>query len=822
MNRFYLFFFALIFIQSQLGSQTSNSAQILEDLKKLKVVGSVLYVAAHPDDENTRLISYLSNELKLRTSYVSLTRGDGGQNLIGPELDELLGVIRTQELLEARKIDGGQQYFTRANDFGYSKTAEETFSIWEKDTILLDLVRLIRTIQPDVIINRFDHRTSGKTHGHHTASAILAKEAFDQARNSLYKVNELKNLEPVRVSRLLFNTSWFFWGTREKFEEADKSHLYSLDIGAYYPALGLSNGEVSARSRSMHKSQGFGINSQRGSQMEYFERLDAPKGANEISPFDGLNLSWSRFNGGGNVEKIIDELIKNYDVDHPELSIPLLQKTESFIEELNLGHWKEIKLKEVRQLIFQCAGIYAEAYADEQTIGHGEHKKLNAEFISRLQKGVLLKKIQFLPSLHDTNYNTFVELNKPVFWSAQLSIPSLPFTSPFWLLHGRGLGHYEVDDIQQVNASEAAKSLKCAFQFEIHGKNYVYTRDVVFKKDDPVLGEVIQGLDVLPAITVKQLKQMYLLSSDKGCELEFEISSNIDHQKGKLSLEVPAGITVTPESIDFQLEKKSDKLKVKFLLYTKDFNARKLELAIRSDQQKLFTHHKIEYPHISWQNVLLPALVNLTVIDLKIKQKRVAYIDGAGDFTDEAIRDMGFTCTILPASAIETIGKSDYDVLVFGIRAFNTQGDLKKAKPGIERFANEGGKVIFQYNTSQQLVSKDFLGDSFRISRARVTDENSPVEILIPEHPVFTTPNKITTHDFEHWVQERGLYFPDLYSGFDELLSFTDPGEKALHSGLLVKKQGKGYLIYSSIAWFRQLPAGVPGAFRLWANLLSF
>jgi len=804
-------------------SQSGSSAQILEDLKKLKVVGSVLYVAAHPDDENTRLISYLSNQLKLHTSYVSLTRGDGGQNLIGSELDELLGVIRTQELVEARKIDGGHQYFTRANDFGYSKTAEETFSIWEKDTILLDLVKLIRRIQPDVIINRFDHRTSGKTHGHHTASAILAKEAYDQARNSLYKIAELKNLEPVRVSRIFFNTSWFFWGTREKFEEADKSHLYSLDIGAFYPSLGLSNGEVSARSRSMHKSQGFGINSQRGSQMEYFERLDASKEGIEMSPFDGLNLTWSRFNGGGNVEKLIDELIANYNVNHPELSIPLLQKVESYMVDLKMGHWKEIKLAEVRNLILQCAGIYAEAFVDQQTICNSETVKVNTELISRNYSGVKLNGVKIMPNLEDTVFNSSLKMNVPNFWSKDVKLASMPLTSPFWLLNGRGKSHYPVEDQSMVNEPESKRNFNCVFKIEINGVPYDVVREVVYKNDDPVLSEVRQNLDLIPPITVKGLKPVFILSNKNGCEVEFEIMANLDAQKGRIMLKTHWGFTVEPAWIDYDLIKKSDKQKLKFKISTQDFSSRIVDLNIQSDGTNLYTHQKIEYPHISWQNVLLPAVVKVSVADLKMTPKKIAYIDGAGDYIDEALTDMGYHCKTIPASDIETIRKSEYDVLIFGIRALNTREELKKCKIHLERFVKEGGKVIFQYNTSQQLVTKDFLGDSFNISRSRVTDEKSPVQILKSDHPVFSTPNKISLNDFDNWVQERGLYFPGTYtSEFEELLAFQDPGEKFLNSGLLVKKSGKGYFIYSSMAWFRQLPAGVPGAYRLWANLISF
>jgi LmbE family N-acetylglucosaminyl deacetylase len=811
-------------LTTMVWSQSRPASELLEEIKKLKVVGSVLYVAAHPDDENTRLISYLSNELKLSTSYVSLTRGDGGQNLIGPQLDELLGVIRTNELIQARKIDGGEQYFTRANDFGYSKTAEETFSIWSRDSVLQDLVRLIRTIKPDVIINRFDHRTSGKTHGHHTASAILALEAFDQARNSLYQREKFKDLEPVRVSRIFFNTSWFFWGSKDKFDQADKSHLHALDIGSYFPASGVSNGEVSARSRSMHKSQGFGINSIRGSQMEYFERLDDKKQNGELSPFDGLNLTWSRFNGGGNVEKIIDEIIHTFDVNHPEKSIPLLQKAETYIMDINAGHWKEAKLRDIRNLILECAGIYAEAYTDQQTVSAGDSLKIQTEMISRLSSDVVLNSVE-IPELNLVfTHNSKLIVNVPVYYNSKAMVNRIRPTAPFWLMKGRGKGMYEVEDPEWVNKPATPASLDCIFKCEINGKPYEWKREVIYKNDDPVAGEIRQPLVTLPALTMNPSDELVILSkSEKTVLFEFELEAHRPDIREKIRVQTSPGIKVEPSEFMAEFNHKGEKKKFKVWVSTSEMSSRKSELKLNAGSEEIFVHHKIRYPHIPWQDVLLPARIKISVADIRIVSKRVAYVEGAGDYLDEAIRKMGFSCQVIPASKLQDLRKSEFDVLVFGIRALNTAEELKDCRRYIERFAEEGGKVIFQYNTSQELVTQDFLGEDFKISRSRVTNENSPVRILNPDHPVFQKPNKIIPGDFDHWVQERGLYFPGAYnSSFEELLEFEDPGEKPLKSGLLVMKKGKGSIIYSSLAWFRQMPSGVPGAYRILANLISY
>ncbi|MGB5244888.1 MAG: PIG-L family deacetylase, partial [Lutimonas sp.] len=274
MQRIYItFIFVLILPFSFFGQKPEklSSDEIYKSIEKLNFLGSVLYVAAHPDDENTRMISYFSNELNARSAYLSLTRGDGGQNLIGPEIREQLGLIRTNELLKARSVDGGEQFFTRANDFGYSKNPDETQRIWNREDVLNDVVRIMRAYQPDIVINRFDAGSAGRTHGHHTTSAILSSEAFDLVGDKNYTV---ENSQPWQIKRMFFNTSWWFYGSREKFEEADKSKMMEVNIGTFYPELGLSNNEIAATSRSMHKSQGFGSTGTRGDESEYLQLIN--------------------------------------------------------------------------------------------------------------------------------------------------------------------------------------------------------------------------------------------------------------------------------------------------------------------------------------------------------------------------------------------------------------------------------------------------------------------------------------------------------------------------------------------------------------------
>ena len=818
-----LFLPALLMI-CYLGTINAQPAsELLEKIKKLNVLGSVLYVAAHPDDENTRLISNLSKDQKLRTAYVSLTRGDGGQNLIGAELDEFLGVIRTNELLQARRIDGGIQYFTRANDFGYSKNAEETFSIWNKDSILLDVMRVIRTFKPDVIISRFDYRTSGKTHGHHTASAILAKEAFEKSSSGLFMNQSLSDLEPVTVSRLFFNTSYFFWGSKEKFDAADKSDLYSLDVGTYFPALGYSNNEIAALSRSMHKSQGFGINSSRGVSMEYFERIDQKKNPREQSPFDGLDFTWNRVNGGGNIQKIIDQVIGEFDVNVPSKSIPLLQKAEKYIAELSPGHWRDIKLKDIQEIIFQCAGLYTEGFVDKQVLSSGATIKLNTEIIHRSQTNIKLQSIVVQPMVLDTTFNSQLVNNKANYWSAMITIPQAESTAPFWLFNGRGNAVYTFDHPKTSILPESDRKLRIQFNVLINEIPYSISKPIIFKNDDPVLGEIRQPLDIIPAVIIKPFDPLVLVPQGKNADFSFTIKSNVRQQKGIISFEAPDGIVIEPSTIPYHFIDSSGEFKIQIKIKSLIKNNRLDEIKILNNGEKLFTHSTIKYNHIPWQNVLIPSKIKVSALDLKIKQKRIAYINGAGDYIDEALIKMGYKVDVIPSSNLNFVNNKNYDVLVFGIRALNNQEDLTNCKESIINFAKNGGKVIFQYNTAHELVTQNFVPGEFKISRDRVTNEKAEVRILIAKHPVFHQPNKIESSDFNDWVQERGLYFPSTYDNtYEELLSMNDPDEKPLKSGILCHKEGKGYIIYTPLAWFRQLPAGVPGAYRLFSNIISY
>ncbi|MGB3608102.1 PIG-L family deacetylase, partial [Psychroserpens sp.] len=431
-----------------------TASEIHESIKKLNFLGSVLYVAAHPDDENTRLISYMSNEVKARTAYLSLTRGDGGQNLVGPEIRELLGVIRTQELLAARRTDGGEQLFTRANDFGYSKHPDETLAIWNKDEVLSDVVLAIRRFKPDVIINRFDHRSPGSTHGHHTSSAMLSVEAFDLVGDKNAYSSQLSSVNTWQPQRLFFNTSWWFYGSQENFDKADKTNLLDIDTGVYFPSSGLSNPEIAALSRSQHKSQGFGSTGSRGTQKEYIELIKGELPQDRANIFEGVNTTWSRVDGGKVVGTILAAVEKNYDFRNPSASIPELVRAYKAIQNLKDTHWRTIKTEEIKTIIAACAGLYLEATANTNHATAGSTVDLKLEVINRSPSKMILTSV-VLPNDISVEKNLGLESNIDFEFKEALEISNNQSVStPYWLTKKGSLGMYAVEDKSLVGKPE--------------------------------------------------------------------------------------------------------------------------------------------------------------------------------------------------------------------------------------------------------------------------------------------------------------------------------------------------------------------------------
>jgi LmbE family N-acetylglucosaminyl deacetylase len=800
-----------------------NSSEIYETIQKLNFFGSVLYIAAHPDDENTRLISYFSNDLKARTGYLSITRGDGGQNLIGPEIRELLGVIRTQELLAARRVDGSKQFFTRANDFGYSKHPEETLTIWNKKEVLKDVVAIIRKFKPDVIINRFDYRTPGTTHGHHTSSALLSVEAFDLVGDQTFKGHNL--YKPWQPKRLFFNTTWWFYGSKEKFEKADKTKMLNFDIGVYYPKLGLSNSEIASLSRSKHRSQGFGSTGTRGQQEEYIEIIkgDLPKDKKNI--FDGIDTSWNRVEGGEVIGKILTEVENEYNFNDPSRSIPKLIKAYQYITKLSDTSWKKIKIEQIQKVIEACAGLYLEVASNDPYSYPNGHETFNIEAINRSKINIKLKNIKIDPLELINNTNLQLTNNKDHLLSMNGDInENVDYTNSYWLNQSGTLGMYNIADKTLIGEPETPKKIKAKFDLDIEGYPIEIIKDVIYKYNDPVKGEVYQPYEIIPIVTTSIKDKVIIFSDNTPREIRVKIKANRGNLKGSIALNHQNSWQVTPDSINFTIDKKGEEQFVVFKVTPPNYQDEgKIEPIINIEGEKYDKElFEINYSHIPKQLVLLPSEAKIVRLNIKKEGQLIGYIPGAGDDIPTSLRQIGYAVVVLDEKDITFENLKNFDAVILGIRAYNVNVRSKFYQKELNTYTENGGTLVVQYNTSFRTKVEQVAPYELELSRDRVVDEKAEVIFLDPNNEVLNFPNKITAHDFDGWVQERGLYFPDKWSEkFTPLLSMHDKGESAKKGSLLIANYGKGHFIYTGLSFFRELPAGVPGAFKLFANILS-
>lgn len=819
-------FFLLLFSGFLLAQkpQKPNSVEIYNQIQKLNFLGTVLYLAAHPDDENTRLISYFSNEVKARTGYLSLTRGDGGQNLIGPELRELLGVIRTQELIEARKIDGGEQLFSRANDFGYSKTPDETLHIWDKDQVLSDVVWAIRTFKPDIIINRFDHRSPGTTHGHHTASAMLGLEAFDLTNDKNNYSNQLEYTSVWQPKRIYFNTSWWFYGSREKFEKADKSNLTNLKTGVYYQSVGKSNQEIAALSRSCHQSQGFGNTGTRGEEDEYLELLKGESPKDKSNVFEGIDTTWNRVNGGKEIGQLLLSVEQNFDFKNPAKSIPDLVKAYDLIQKLDDRHWKIIKSEEIKKIIAACTGLYLEAKSKTQEAYANSELDIKIEAINRSSIPMELVSIS-LPNSENTSFNKVLNFNKLNEFDVELMVPdNIENTTPYWLSKQGTLGMYKVENQTNIGKPDVIRNMKAIFNVKINETIIPFERYIIYKYNDDVKGEVYQPLDIVPIVSSSIAEKVYIFNSIKPKTVSVKVKAGKENVSGTIRLEAPQNWTISPSSQPFSLSKNGEETIVNFTV-TPSKDASEVHLkSIVTVNGTAFDKEKIDinYPHIYKQMVLKSAEAKAIKLDIKTGTEKIVYIMGAGDEVPNSLKQMGYEVTIVKPQEITAEKMADFDVVITGIRAYNVITDLAFKQNILFDFVKNGKTMIVQYNTTDDLVTKDIAPFPLKISRDRVTEENAEVRFLATEHPILNVPNKITSDDFKDWKQEQGLYYPNEWdANFTPIISANDKGEKAKNGAILEAKYGKGTYIYTGLSFFRELPEGVSGAFRLMANMIS-
>lgn len=799
-----------------------DAAEIKQALNKLEVLGTVLYVAAHPDDENTRMIAYMANERKLRTAYLAMTRGDGGQNLVGTDIREYLGIIRTQELLAARRKDGGEQFFTRTNDFGFSKDPDETFNIWDRDDALADVVWSIRRFRPDIIIARFDTARvpGGRMHGHHTASALLAMEAFDIANDPNVFPEQLKHVKPWQPKGLYWNTYNFGGNNNGSF--AGQPGYYELDLGAYNRLLGKSYDEISAISRSQHKSQGFGSTGRRGSLREYLKiwKGKAPEG----DVFAEIDQTWSRVEGGEAIGSLIANANKNYDLENPSSIVPELMKARRALLDIKDEYWKAVKLRELDIVIKSLMGLYLEALASNFSAVPGEEINISFEAINRSDISVTLNSIE-LPALDKTvALNKALDYNQKLNETTRLKIrEDMPYSQPYWLETEASLGMYEVNQQELIGNAENKGPLQAVFNLSIDGIPYTYETDIVFKRNDRVKGEFYRPFVITPPVMASIKESVLVFPDNEPKTVNVVVKSGRADVNGTVKLNLPEGWKSNPTSVDYNLKGKNEELSVAFsVLPPTSSEEAYIGVEATFDGKTYDRGLKVlDYDHIPIQTIFPKSNTKVVRVDIKRTSQYVGYIMGSGDAIPESLEQVGYNVTILDPNNITTESLEAFDAVIVGVRAYNTIERMSVVQPRLMEYVNDGGTVITQYNTSMR--NQPAIGPyPFSISRDRVTVEEAEVTILEPDHPIINGPNKITKKDFEGWVQERGLYFPNKWdSKYTPILSSNDPGETPKDGGLLVAEYGEGYFVYTGYSWFRELPAGVPGAFRIFTNMIS-
>ncbi|MCD0478686.1 PIG-L family deacetylase [Chryseobacterium sp. LC2016-29] len=805
----------------------SKSSEIYRDLKTLKNLPKVLYLAAHPDDENTGLLSWLINDQNVETGYLSLTRGDGGQNLLGTEQGAALGLIRTHELLEARKLDGAQQFFTRAIDFGFSKNTTDTFKQWDSDNITADVVWVIRKFRPDIIICRFPP-TSAAGHGQHAASAVVAEKAFKLAGDKTAFPNQLKYVNAWQPKRVLWNT--FRFGAVNTTAE----NQLKVTVGQYDAQLGMGYGELAGLSRSLHKSQGAGTQSVAGIKTEYFSHVNGEPAKKTL--FDDVVKTWTS-QGNADIDQSLDKIISTFNFNNPDFSLPALLALRKKVMALKDSELKKDKIKSLDNIILSCAGFMGEVVTNQAEAVARENHNFRLNLISRATNPIVLENVKWLSQ--SENFNRKLSKDSLITIQYEIQIPAdAALTEPYWLAKpAKDAATFSVPSDTLIGLPEAESPLNVLLGLKIGSEKFQVKLPLSFKKLDPVRGDVVEALRIVPALELKFTQPLYLVkeNEDLHLSLNFKINSNKQFNNGKVNL------LYNGERLGG-----GDLKSINGKYFTVDYVIPKNKLAsIKSDQLQLdanfiadeVTYNKkqvlIQYPHLPSLQYFTPATVAVMKGDIQVKVKKVGYIQGAGDFIPEFLRIAGIQVDVLKdedfygnidesAENGSQNKLSQYDAIVLGVRANNTEKKLGRWMPFLWSYVKAGGNLVMQYNTNQDTTVDQLGMYNFTIANKRVTEENAEVKFLNPNHKLLNFPNKITADDFKGWVQERGAYFPAQWdAAYEPLFEMHDTGEEPLQGSTLYAKYGKGNFIYTPLAFFRQLTAGNVGAARLFLNFLS-
>ncbi|MGH8024181.1 MAG: PIG-L family deacetylase, partial [Limisphaerales bacterium] len=800
-----------------LHGQTNGPAPeptILRDLDNFRETGRVLYVAAHPDDENNELIAYLSRGRHYRTAYLSLTRGDGGQNVLGPVFGPDLGVVRTEELLAAGHFDGAQQFFSRAVDFGFSKDYRQTLKIWNKREVLSDVVRVIREFRPDVVMTRFS-LIPGGTHGHHTASAILALQAFKLAGDPKAFPEQLhQGLTPWQPKRIFWNVGGF------QRRETNGTRLIRINDGGSDPLSGQAYTEIAARSRSMHKTQGFGnfarFGGGGGPRYDTFELLAGDPATHDI--MDGVNTTWSRFPGGAEIGSLADEVVANFNPRDPSASVTALLEIKKRLDALDSSDRVQSQKRQLLDRIIQeCLGLTVRTTIPDAEIVPGEPLKL--QMTAAIESDVVpIRWIGARCAGKQIAIGADLTAGAPVVRHCIEKLPAdAPISQPYWLRQPHPRGMFRVADPSLIGRPENPPVFPIEQAFLVDGQTVMVPDQPVQPAADRSRDEP-RDLVVISPVTLQFARSVQLFAPGETHPLTVTVTSARPNVKGVLRLVAPNGWSIVPPKQAFQLADAGTRTQFTFNVTAPSQPATG---SIGADAKVGRRHYDnervvINYSHIPLLILQPRAQLKAVCLNLATRGHNIGYLPGAGDDVAQCISDMGYRVTTLTDADLTAENLAKFDAIVIGVRAFNVRKDLPSEMPALFAYVQAGGAVIEQYNRPGfGLETDQFTPYRLRLSNDRVTDPNAPMTFLAPDNPVLNIPNKITAADFTGWVQERGTYFPDQWDGhFTPILACNDVGEAPLKGGLLVASYGKGHFVYTGLGFFRQLPAGVPGAYR--------
>ncbi len=806
-------------------AQAKTSTEIYRDLEKINSLGSVLFIAAHPDDEDTTLLTYLSHIEKLNTAYLSLTRGDGGQNRLGPDLGIHLGITRTQELLGARKEDLGKQFLSRAVDFGYSKNVDDTAKHWEEDIVLADVVYIIRKYKPDVIITRFDPDTGG-THGHHTTSAIFARKAFALAADPKAFPEQLKELSIHQAKRIYWD-AWR-WGGSE-IEGVDN---LSFEVGLFDPLSGESISEKARRALANNKSQNTVFPSNRDKRMITLKLLDGDPAESHF--MEGIQIGWSRIPGGQYIEKLLSNTLSSFDFSEPALVVPQLLEARSLILQLPDNHWKDSKLPKLEQIIADCLGLFMEARTSQESVIPGESLELSLELVNRsssaidfLRMEILLYDSKTWPDseiIFEKQSSEVLQTISPFEEKIEIQIPDTASpTQPYWIETASNVpGVYNFENRRLITETDNPDALQAQLHFKVEGHSISFTIPVLHRKIDLMRGEIKAPVAIVPNVSLNFITKTVLFDSHEAKTLDLEISAT-HATSGKIELTSSHGWEMTYNTGIIDLEDGESAIVPISVTPLNGSGKATVEASFVTDNKTYSYESKvIRYEHIAPQFWLATASANTVDIHTVRVVSRIGYLQGAGDAVPTVLNSLGYDVDVLTVDDIANTDLSQYDAFIYGIRAYNTVSGLNRITPKLEEYVKAGGVWVVQYTVNRSFSSDFDPIYPFEITRQRVAEEDAAVKFALPEHRILNYPNKITDSDFNGWIQERGVYFGNNWDeAYQAPLSSHDKGEPSRHGGLLVAEHGEGYYIYTGFSFFRELPAGVPGAIRLFVNLIS-